>query len=46
MDILLVGLVPLYALPKDDASAQDAVGTPRLHEEQEGYALQRNSRSL
>jgi hypothetical protein len=40
LDFLSVGLVPLCALPKDYASCQDVVGTPRLHEDQEGYTLQ------
>jgi hypothetical protein len=40
LDFLLAGLLPLCALPEDYTSCQAAVGIHRLHEEQEGYALQ------
>jgi hypothetical protein len=46
MDFLSAALVPLCAPLEDYASGQDAVGTPGLHEEQEGYSLQQNYGSL
>jgi hypothetical protein len=43
LDFLSAGFVPHCALPQDKACCPNAVGSPRLYEEQEGYHLQHDS---